>query len=472
VDEITFAGYAADAEGGRPFLETLSLSCNRYARWMVPNRRCALYSSEGDEEEQVHRWRALLVAVALCALASIAGPPGLVTATSAGELEAAPGTGDNDPGELVDGLATFLWEYPTPNGLAGVVVDEQELSVDYWWKGPVPDDLLRTLEARRGALLLTGHEAQFSLGEMLAASTRIFAASRKGILPPVTGVDTPMQGNGVGVKFAPGTLTQVSETQRIVEDITRLPATVGEREAPVLMTRQDDGSQWSGGSTMSYHTNGATDCSTGFSALVPGGYGRLLSAFHCDPNRNANFPFMNGQGEDLTNGAQDVDGAPAVDSLLIDPVGGTKPYVYGGPYNAGQNHPRYQLGVYGKSAPSVGTVVCTSGANSGEHCGLTVRLATAVVCQDAPDGTCWAFFAWHNDERVAVAGGDSGGPVYNDRGDGTVTARGIINSGTGNKPCPPVRTTPTQCDYQVAFISIAGIFNYWASEGLTLETIN
>lgn len=372
-----------------------------------------------------------------------------------------------DAGELVDQVATNIWGYNDPEfknvtPLAGVVVDESLLTVDYWWKGEVPADLQQLLNEVRGPVTVTAHAANFSQAEMQAAGNRVFAASRAKALPPVTRVDLPMEGTGIGVGIAPGKLLNPATTKVLAGEVAAMPVTVSELPAPNPMSRQNDSDPWLGGSAMSLTTNPANaDCSTAFSVIVGAGDGRLLSAYHCDPT--SNFAWRDGAGDPLTLGAMDVDGAPSYDSMLIDPIGGTDGYVYGGPWFAVSGDARYKLGVTGKSAVSVGSPVCSSGANSGEHCGLTVRGYTQVSCPSGSGGTCTAWWADAVDHRVAVAGGDSGGPIYKDHGDGTVGARGVINSGSGVVTCPSLRSPagPDGCDYQVFFISIMPVLSIW-----------
>jgi hypothetical protein len=109
---------------------------------------------------------------------------------------------------------------------------------------------------------------------------------------------------------------------------------------PVDRTTSNDSPPWQGGAGI-FADRGY--CSTGFSMLVSGGYGRLLSAAHCDPTGNA--VIEDGAHQAFSPGGADVDVANGYDSLLIDPNNGTIGEVYGGPWNATPtSHPnRYDL---------------------------------------------------------------------------------------------------------------------------------
>lgn len=372
----------------------------------------------------------------------------------------------------MDRVANIVWQFGDDAQLAGVQVDAATLRVDYWWKGSVPDGLLSALKLAPQEVTVTEHAADYSLSEMRAAGHRVFAAGLGGTIPTVSFVELPLKGTGIGVYLdpddlpAPGTPAR-SNLESTVTELAAIPATLSASAAPVLTSRQNDFDPWFGGSAMSVTTAGNADCSTGFAVLKSSGAGRLLSAAHCD--YTGNHAWYDGVGDPLTPGGSMVAVAPNYDSMLIDPIGGTNGYVYGGPWNATTANPRYKLKVAGADSPSLGGVVCTSGANSGEHCGLDIIRHTMLLCPgSSTGGLCddgWQ--AESPSHTVSTVGGDSGGSVYHDWGDGTVGARGIINSGAGPVTCPSTASPPiTGCFYQVFFIDIVPILNHW---GVSIE---
>lgn len=195
-------------------------------------------------------------------------------------------------------------------------------------------------------------------------------------------------------------------------------------------------------------------CSTGFAILLDNGQGRLLSAAHCN---NAGATVHDGQGQVIGPVSAR---APGYDSLLINPNASpaTIGKVFGGPWNAGTGHNRYQFFVGGAAGPAVNQTVCTSGARSGEHCNRTIR--ETGVTWSCNGTTCTGFRARGDGDGVSVAGGDSGGPIYDPRSDGRVGARGIISAGSNTTPCGSV-AEPTTCYVNVYGISITRLLNRW-----------
>ena len=118
--------------------------------------------------------------------------------------------------------------------------------------------------------------------------------------------------------------------------------------------------------------------------------------------------------------------------------------------------------------PHIGERVCSSGANSGEHCRLEVYDNDHVACSTL--GTCHRWLAYNLDLNTAAIGGDSGGPVYHTVESNTdrVNARGVIKSGgvlTG--PCGDHRWDTSQCYSDVLFIGINDLLDYWT---VSIET--
>ncbi len=104
------------------------------------------------------------------------------------------------------------------------------------------------------------------------------------------------------------------------------------------------------------------------------------------------------------------------------------------------SEPRYHLRVAGHSNNNIGDLVCTSGANSGEHCSL--RVTNDAVLWPCNGYTCSGSKAEPATATVAAVGGDSGGPVYSNRADGRVTARGITSAVSHAVPCPLTAVHP------------------------------
>lgn len=230
----------------------------------------------------------------------------------------------------------------------------------------------------------------------------------------------------------------------------------------VPLSRQDDASNWSGGAGIIKSTTGDY-CSTGF-AVLDGAYGRLLSAAHCDTTGNTSW--YDGTGSDIfTYGGSYVDAREQDwDSLLIDPVGGTQGKVYVGPW-----YSTTKRSVAAASPTADGDSVCTSGANSGEHCGTVLDRQVGFTCGAFEQYDCYGSLAWNSNHNVMAVKGDSGGPVYGYNADGRVRAKGIISEGWPGaySTCPSTAVPTSGCYYAIIYVGINPLLSFW---GVSIET--
>ncbi|MGW1346594.1 hypothetical protein ACWCOV_36445 [Kribbella sp. NPDC002412] len=104
--------------------------------------------------------------------------------------------------------------------------------------------------------------------------------------------------------------------------------------------------------------------------------------------------------------------------------------------------------VKGGGDPGVGTVVCQSGSFSTSLCGITVRSTSAKYCDT--DGCTTYVIRATRGGKIAIIGGDSGGPVYTGRGSTGATIRGTTFAGSG---CASSRCTTL---YAERYASISG----------------
>lgn len=192
-------------------------------------------------------------------------------------------------------------------------------------------------------------------------------------------------------------------------------------------------------------------CSTGFNVKV-NGVSKLLSAAHCD--LTGNRAWLDGDGQTLTTGGSQVSLALALDSMLITPVGGGAARTF-----IGSNASTTSVSVRGQITNAINDSICASGANSGEHCSIIIQGYGLIQCDKL---LCPAYFGRRPDDLVAVAEGDSGGPVYSYRNDGSVSARGIISAGgvTCTSYCP-VRVSSALCFSELYFIPLDQILTEW-----------
>jgi hypothetical protein len=169
----------------------------------------------------------------------------------------------------------------------------------------------------------------------------------------------------------------------------------------------------------------------------------------------------------------------ARDTMLITPLGRNTlgAQIYEGPHDSNTTKPI--------SFPALDsfldTLVCTSGAKTGEHCKIRIKQKNVMITVADSNGEPYSIFplvkAEHDNHTVAVGGGDSGGPVVamdslgpapffpgdfvNVYPMGTITA---IDT-TTSVPCGPVDGTPSPCAWRMFY---AGILDSLAFYGATI----
>src|SRR5690606_38384660 len=126
----------------------------------------------------------------------------------------------------------------------------------------------------------------------------------------------------------------------------------------IQRARNNMAAPFKGGGILTF-SNGKA-CTSGFPVTI-NGVGHLLSAGHCSPQGNPTW-VENGVGVRVTTGSQNVDVAPAYDSLLIDPT--PSPATVGKIFHGGRNT-NTKVSVARANSPATGQRVCVSGANTG-----------------------------------------------------------------------------------------------------------
>ena len=112
-------------------------------------------------------------------------------------------------------------------------------------------------------------------------------------------------------------------------------------------------------------------------------------------------------------------------------------------------------GSEGANGPVQGQRVCTSGAVTGEHCNL--RTTNTNVVSRCSTAACTGFLFLNDSGGPALGIGDSGGPVYIMKSDGTVGARGIISGGANDVVACGSSAAATTCTKGGFAISITSI---------------
>ena len=296
-------------------------------------------------------------------------------------------------------------------GYAGVVVAPQDRAVKVYWKGAVPASVTKLAGGLNVPVSFAS--AAYSQQEMIAETKRL-AADRN-----VLSVGPEADGSGLTIAVSSAGRKAI-QTRTGAVGTARMPLHLREEAAPQPLSRQNDFAPYWGGARYVTPSGG---CTTGF-AIFWQGLDHMLSAGHCGNNGQI---AVDGGG----NAATDTMGAifndnTVRDTLMIDVASQGSAYVDAFNGNTG-------VDVTGAASDFVGNLVCTSGARTGEHCGLQV---THVDQSD--NGWFPLTRVIHPTGGCAGARGDSGGPVVVDNGNSLI-GRGTISTGrpgSGNVVCP------------------------------------
>ena len=394
--------------------------------------------------------------------------PAVVEAAVTG-LDEPAGTAGHATNHAVDQVAGSATELARVPGYAGVAVDYPTATVTLSWKGTAPTAALRLQEAAPRGVTVVVRRATFSDAELRAASTRLLDGVRAEHGPDVVlaAYPAPDHSGLVAEVAAASAVAARHDLARYLERTAGVPVRTtpardevgpgtGPEAAPGVEStagdRRDDRAPWHGGGAIAT-ADGNDYCTTGFAIVTATGDHRLVTAAHC--NARVGDVVRDGAGQRLGTVAAR---APHLDAQLIDPVGSpqTAASVFGGPWDAGRDNPRFRFPVVGVQAPAVGQHICSSGAVTGEHCATIRATNLAWTCGDE---TCHGFRASRDDGGVVVGGGDSGGPMYVVI-DGKAYARGMIDGGSNRRSCGST-SLPTQCFSYVYGIPMVDILEHW-----------
>lgn len=366
---------------------------------------------------------------------------------------------------IAEGLEILAGNLQTTreSGYADVAIDIENRRVDLWWKGDVAPKARKIIGASTD-FAVTVHKAVYDRTQLDSAankiegfessdgSYRVLSVTRGSLERP-----TPEFGLIASIKAQPSTSDK--EVASELTKIAGLPVSV-DHGGVVNLSRQDDSNPWYGGGQMIHQATG-TLCSTGFGVRLSSGSTRLLSAGHCDPQ--ASRTWTDGVGDKISDPPNNY--RYGLDSLLVDPIDTVDGRVFGAAWNATTSAPRYSLAVKSKSGNQMGSTLCVSGARSGEKCGLKITSTDAGDCGDPNVCRRWGA---RKDFLYSVTGGDSGGPVYADRQDGGVTARGIVQGADpttrvacGSRAYPNSDESNDPCYYKLIFNDITSVLNTW-----------
>jgi hypothetical protein len=388
---------------------------------------------------------ALSVVVSSVTLFAFAGTPahadeGAPKAPPAGQPDL---IDSQDPGgrqsRLTD-LKTWIIGQPglESSGYIESVNDAAALSTTLLWHGPADDTQQAIIaEGRRRGIAVDVRQRKFSREQLVTAvdtlaerGTDAFADfdlnSISGITAEFDGIKVQGLPTGKpakklntasGTDSPQATATKVAE---IVADQLDVDVSVefGGGDVTFAATRDKDTPAFNAGGLM-YSPGTRGICSTGFSVKV-GGTRYTTTARHCVAHDYR--PLNN--SEDYGDGVRNsTDGAARQMSAKGSPL------MFDGSHNDANG---YKKTVVGYGDVSLGDKVCTSGANSGVHCGIRITQMVHRFDDEYPhvsNSTFSTIVGDQDDHKTAACKGDSGGPVLVTAGDMKVRAVGMIQGG-------------------------------------------
>jgi hypothetical protein len=370
------------------------------------------------------------VVLATVLASCVAGGPAAVAAT--------PGVGDvlADQTRLI--AAADLIKGAGGDGFAGISVAPEKGELALYWNGTLPAQVQRAVDQARHEVGVRVLPAAHSERELLAVTQELVKE------PGVTSVGPKVDGSGLRLGYA-GNLASAKSVPAIRDagvdiDVERReymrPAELAVPPQCALMPvdRQVDWCPYSGGATF---TIGGRRCTTGwpvrYSSPSGGSEQYQLTAGHCGSNGQT---AENGAGAEMGPVVGDNDSR---DVMLIKTP--SAPTIFAGDWRSNTLR-----SVRGATGNYVGAYVCTSGSVSGQHCGLRVEATNQWIDMETGPGESHIVsplvLAASVDGSVAVAKGDSGGPVAAQAspvpaiGFGLPYGVGTISAGDTDVPCP------------------------------------
>jgi Trypsin len=338
-------------------------------------------------------WRAGLACVLVGTLVGVGGTAPAGAAGRQGEEAEA------QIGLITTAGALRAVAQPQP-GWVGITVNASPGELDLYWYGDMPPAVAEAVSVARRSARVVVREARYSERTLLAAGA--------GIMPQdgVTSVAPLPDGSGVAVGVA-GDAESGSRLPLVMA--SPVPVLIEPWIRPILAVgrQHDDVAPYHNGSM--YHwplpNNYIGLCTTGF-ALDVAGQSRILSAGHCRDDGQTVLAGNGGSPEPVLGTVSGDDNGH--DTLLIDAAGAGQTF-YGGINSTSSKPTLTVLDTF------VNTLVCTSGAMTGQHCKIRIKYVNQTIKVADENNNTYLISpvvqADQDDKDVAVGQGDSGGPV-------------------------------------------------------------
>jgi hypothetical protein len=340
------------------------------------------------------------------------------------------------------------------SGYIESVNDPSTKSTTLLWHGDTTLQKSIVREGARRGIAVTIKQRRYGLKEIDAAIAATWRSAEQGAwqgfkISHIVGVDADYDGIVVWGEYSSSLRAATTEALGQAAAATAgIPVRVepGTAAVPDVATRSNDYAAFNAGGYMISPTSGHT-CSTGFSIWISS-VRHTTTARHCTEN---NYRARDGSATYGTGVLNSGDGGARVlsqsgSSLMFD-----------GAWNNSAG--------YTKTVDSFGDVglndyVCTSGGNSGVHCGIKVD-ATRVSFNDGFGSFSTIHGTQQNSGQIASIQGDSGGPVLTLAGAGRVHAAGMDQGhDLGVSNCGSVHDLGSNtCGRGVFFTSMRTIVN-------------
>jgi hypothetical protein len=423
---------------------------------------------------------------------------GLSLAMAASGLQATAGAAPDPDGEYRhrSGLTVLTEEVLVPPGLPAAA--EATLSEAAKLAASAPEDFGPVWYDRKAGKVRVGVVAsggKSAAGERTSRAERVGAESRT--VPRSLGAlerikDEAITIGKLGVPDAGSVFrTQVdAENDRVVIDVEEasdafLTAVAkrygtdavavrvnGPGSRPHAQPRLSDGPDWFGGGsriTMHWGNGGGTTCTSGI-PWAAGATTYLITAGHCAPegayvstSTGLFGAVWSGTGENWAPGFGTVffpdqtDFRGDIAMITISNAGPSAGYyIFRGGVDSDWTT---VVTAYAPTRSTAGRSYCTGGSFSGELCGWTVQSNGVHVAY--ANGEVVRNVVYGTKSGTCTTGGDSGGPIYQIRANGTATMLGVHSGGHGQvNPCGEYFT-----DYWDIWSALPGNLRYipeWA----------
>jgi hypothetical protein len=337
-------------------------------------------------------------------------------------------------------------------GFAGFSVKPENREVRLWWRGELPANVAAAVERARTIAPVSVLPARHSKAELDGVADRVAG------IDGVTAVGPLSDGSGLRVS------TVDERVLDAVRAVTGGLALTTDRMRPALASRQAPTSPQYGGSAFTKPLGNGTSsyCTTGFTITNPRAGSRLLTAGHCGDLYDQVYA---GTGPTIMGTVTSDNNTK--DTMIIS-VGGSAGRIYVDGYNSNTSKPvKTAFNSYED------TLVCTSGAMTGEHC--KIRITNTGMTINVGYLIHPVVMAEHDDDLAAVGEGDSGGPVVSQDSGGfmgkgdfvLVYAQGTITALDLNAEVPCASMYPTTCSSTMFYVDIMDSLAYYNSSIVT-----